>query len=71
MYVLKILLFTEESKSEQSEMFDKVLLCAWKKEEPSMCTVNEGLQNGEKKNRLDNPIRMGNPIYLGSLLAAK
>jgi hypothetical protein len=65
MYVLKILLFAEESKSEQSEMFNKVLLCAGKKEEPSMCTINEGLQNGEKKNRLDNP------IYLGSLLAAK
>ena len=43
MYVLKILLFAEESKSEQqSEMFDKVLLCAGKKEEPSMGTINEG-----------------------------
>lgn len=42
-----------------------------KKKEPLVCTVNEGLQNGENKNRLDNPIRMGNPIYLGSLLAAE
>jgi hypothetical protein len=37
-------------ESELSEMFDRVLLCAVKKEEPSVCTLNEGSQSGENKN---------------------
>lgn len=41
-------------ESELSDMFDKVLLCARKKEEPSECTLNEGLQSGENKNLQQN-----------------
>lgn len=41
-------------ESELSEMFDKVLLCVVKKEEPSVCTLVEGLENGENKNLQQN-----------------
>ncbi|KAG2670133.1 hypothetical protein I3843_14G068500 [Carya illinoinensis] len=40
----------ESDESELSDMFDKVLLCAVRKEEPSVCT-DEGLVNGNKNLR--------------------
>jgi hypothetical protein len=41
-------------ESELSEMFDRVLICSGKKEEPSVGTLDEGSLSGENKNLQQN-----------------